>query len=67
VQCGRPAFPGHATLSAGIRLPAGVTVLPEFEIDWDREHRTGVPEAVLCEPKTPDQIAVIIDAADGCC
>jgi NCAIR mutase (PurE)-related protein len=38
---------------------------PEFQIDWDREHRTGVPEAVLCEGKTATQIEAIIAASVG--
>jgi len=32
-------------------------------MDWDRERRTGVPEAVLCERKSPEQIAAIVAAA----
>jgi len=32
-------------------------------MDWDRERRTGLPEAVLCERKSPEQIAAIIAAA----
>jgi NCAIR mutase (PurE)-related protein len=36
---------------------------PEFQIDWDRERRTGVPEAVLCSHKTPAQIAAIVASA----
>jgi pyridinium-3,5-biscarboxylic acid mononucleotide synthase len=39
--------------------------LPEFRIDWDRERRTGVPEAILCEAKTPTQIDAIIAASAG--
>jgi NCAIR mutase (PurE)-related protein len=35
----------------------------DFNLDWQREARTGVAEAVLCEPKTPAQIAAILDAA----
>src|SRR5208282_3194823 len=34
----------------------------DFRMDWDRERRTGVPEAVLCERKSPEQIAAIIAA-----
>jgi NCAIR mutase (PurE)-related protein len=37
----------------------------EFQIDWDRERRTGVPEAILCEPKTPAQIDAIVGACSG--
>lgn len=37
--------------------------MSEFNLDWAREARTGVAEAVLCEPKTPAQIAAILDAA----
>jgi NCAIR mutase (PurE)-related protein len=36
---------------------------PEFQIDWDRERRTGVPEAVFCQGKTPLQIGRIVAAA----
>jgi hypothetical protein len=32
----------------------------EFVLDWGREARTGVSEAVLCEGKTPAQIAAIL-------
>jgi pyridinium-3,5-biscarboxylic acid mononucleotide synthase len=38
---------------------------PEFQIDWDRERRTGVPEAILCQAKTPIQIDAIITACAG--
>jgi pyridinium-3,5-biscarboxylic acid mononucleotide synthase len=34
-------------------------------MDWDRERRTGVPEAVLCERKSPEQIAAIVTAAQS--
>jgi len=37
----------------------------DFSLDWGRELRTGVAEAVLCEPKTPAQIAAILGAATG--
>ncbi|HET6605607.1 MAG TPA: nickel pincer cofactor biosynthesis protein LarB [Rhodopila sp.] len=37
----------------------------EFLIDWDRLRRTGVTEAVLCEPKTPAQIDAIVASAAG--
>ncbi len=35
----------------------------EPKMDWAREARTGLPEAVLAEPKTPGQIAAIVAAA----
>jgi len=35
----------------------------DARIDWDREARTGFPEAVLCSHKSPAQIAGIIAAA----
>jgi NCAIR mutase (PurE)-related protein len=35
----------------------------EFEIDWQRGARTGVPEAVLCGHKSAAQIEVIVAAA----
>jgi NCAIR mutase (PurE)-related protein len=34
-------------------------------MDWDRERRTGVPEAVLCERKSPEQITAIVAAAQA--
>jgi pyridinium-3,5-biscarboxylic acid mononucleotide synthase len=37
----------------------------EFILDWGRQPRTGVVEAVLCEPKTPAQIVAILDEATG--
>ncbi len=35
----------------------------EFEIDWEREERTGIAEAVLCADKTVEQIAAILTSA----
>ena len=35
----------------------------DFQIDWDREGRTGVPEAVLCQSKTASQIDAILATA----
>jgi NCAIR mutase (PurE)-related protein len=35
----------------------------DFEIDWERERRTGVPEAVLCASKSASQIEAILAAA----
>ncbi len=35
----------------------------EFVIDWDRERRTGVAEAVLCSGKSPAQIDAILASA----
>jgi pyridinium-3,5-biscarboxylic acid mononucleotide synthase len=37
----------------------------DFKLDWGREARTGVAEAVLCEPKTPAQIAAILGESTG--
>ncbi len=37
--------------------------MSDFNLDWGREARTGVAEAVLCEPKTPAQIAAILEEA----
>ncbi|WP_108662091.1 nickel pincer cofactor biosynthesis protein LarB [Acuticoccus kandeliae] len=37
--------------------------MSDFTIDWDREARTGVAEAVLCDGKTPAQIAAILASA----
>lgn len=37
--------------------------MSDFFLDWEREARTGVAEAVLCEPKTPAQIAAIVESA----
>ena len=33
-------------------------------MDWVRQERTGVPEAVLCSPKSPAQIEAVILAAE---
>lgn len=35
----------------------------EFQIDWEREQRTGLAEAVLCDGKTPAQIEAILASA----
>lgn len=35
----------------------------DFQLDWQRSRRTGVPEAVLCQHKSPTQVAAIIVAA----
>jgi NCAIR mutase (PurE)-related protein len=35
----------------------------DFEIDWERERRTGIPEAVLCASKSVPQIEAILTAA----
>lgn len=35
----------------------------EFQIDWQRAGRTGVPEAILCSRKTPAQLAAILGEA----
>lgn len=37
--------------------------MSEFLLDWDREARTGVAEAVFCEPKTAAQLAAILAEA----
>ena len=37
--------------------------MTEFRIDWARSGRTGMSEAVLCEPKSSAQIAAIVDHA----
>lgn len=37
----------------------------DFRIDWDREQRTGVPEAIFCERKSAEQIGAIIAAAQA--
>lgn len=37
----------------------------EFQIDWQRAGRTGVPEAILCSRKTPAQLAAILAEARG--
>ncbi len=36
----------------------------EFEIDWGRERRTGVAEAILCDGKSDAQLQAIIVAAE---
>ena len=35
----------------------------DFQMDWEREARTGTIEAVLCEPKSTRQIEDIVDHA----
>lgn len=37
----------------------------EFQIDWQRAGRTGVPEAILCSRKTPAQLTAILAEARG--
>ena len=37
----------------------------DFEIDWEREARTGVAEALLCDGKSVTQIGAILEAAEG--
>jgi NCAIR mutase (PurE)-related protein len=37
--------------------------MQDFQIDWERERRTGVPEAVFCQSKSPAQIDAIVSAA----
>jgi NCAIR mutase (PurE)-related protein len=39
--------------------------MSDFEIDWEREARTGVAEALLCDGKSVAQIAAILEAAEG--
>lgn len=39
--------------------------MKDFEIDWEREQRTGVAEAVLCDGKSPAQVEAILTAAGG--
>ena len=64
-------FAGEQAAASSASAPIGAAPcsctadfgVPEFQIDWDRERRTGVPEAVLCEPKTPAQIDAIIAAS----
>ncbi|MEM7256645.1 MAG: nickel pincer cofactor biosynthesis protein LarB [Pseudomonadota bacterium] len=38
--------------------------MQEVEFDWDRQQRTGVSEAVLCEGKTAQQISDILSQAN---
>ena len=37
--------------------------MTDFKIDWAREQRTGVAEALMCEGKTPGQIDAILGDA----
>ncbi len=37
----------------------------ELRFDWERETRTGVPEAVLAEGKSPEQILIALKAAEA--
>jgi NCAIR mutase (PurE)-related protein len=53
------------SFSGSIDFQALILEPPEFQIDWDRERRTGVPEAILCEAKSPAQIDAIIAAYAG--
>jgi pyridinium-3,5-biscarboxylic acid mononucleotide synthase len=39
--------------------------MSDFVVDWERERRTGVAEALLCDGKSAAQIAAILDAAGG--
>ena len=39
--------------------------MSDFEIDWEREARTGVAEALLCDGKSVPQIGAILEAAEG--
>jgi NCAIR mutase (PurE)-related protein len=34
-------------------------------LDWDRLNRVGLTEAVLCEPKTADQLMTVLEHADA--
>lgn len=36
----------------------------DFDFDWDRQSRTGIAEAVLCEGKTVEQINTIVEQAN---
>ena len=40
-----------------------MSVVPEHIMDWQREARIGVPEAVLCTHKSPEQIGRILTEA----
>jgi pyridinium-3,5-biscarboxylic acid mononucleotide synthase len=35
----------------------------DFQIDWARDRRTGVPEAILCQGKSPAQLEAVIASA----
>jgi len=37
----------------------------DFQMDWDRQSRIGLGEAVFCADKTPDQIERILDASQA--
>jgi pyridinium-3,5-biscarboxylic acid mononucleotide synthase len=37
--------------------------MSDFELDWERERRTGIAEAVLCDGKSPAQIEAIVASA----
>ncbi|WP_246148824.1 hypothetical protein [Skermanella pratensis] len=37
--------------------------MSDFVIDWERERRTGVPEAVLCASKSAAQVEAILKEA----
>lgn len=38
--------------------------MQEFEFDWERQQRTGIAEAVLCEGKSVEQICSILTQAN---
>ena len=39
--------------------------MPDFKLDWERISRTGTTEAVLCDPKSPQQIDAIVGHAQS--
>lgn len=39
--------------------------MSDFIIDWERERRTGVAEAVFCEDKSVAQISAILSSTEG--
>ncbi len=60
----RPPAGRRRAVSARRHVRASLTLdAPEFQIDWERERRTGIPEAVLCQGKTAAQIDAIVAAA----
>ena len=38
--------------------------MDDFELDWERERRTGIAEAVLCSGKSPEQLKSILTTAN---
>ena len=60
VPRGRACVRRRASLRARRGISARDRRMDDFEIDWERIARTGTSEAVLCEPKSAQQIDAIV-------